>query len=102
MGKMIEVKPSELKAPFVDSEFTDLSNKLVEIYKDSPLSMNALQILSTYLIYIYPEEVDYSDPLLVEALKIVTSSYLHQNYISEHSRECEALVNDINNALNDF
>ena len=102
MGKVIEVKPSELKAPFVDEEFNDLSHKLLEKYKDSSLSMNALQILSTYLIYIYPEEVDYNDPLLIEALKIVTSSYLKQQYVSEHSIECQPLVDDINNALNDF
>lgn len=102
MGKEIEVNPSELKAPFVDEEFSDLSNILVEVYKDSSLSSTALQILSTYLIYIYPEEVDYNDPLLVEALRIVTSRYLKQSYQSERSVECEALVNDINNALNDF
>lgn len=102
MGKIIEVKPSELKPPFVDEEFSDLSNKLVEVYKDSSLSMNAIQILSSYLIYIYPEEVDYNDPLLIEALRIVTSKYLKQPYISEHSRECENLVEDIEYALNDF
>lgn len=102
MGKVIEVTPSKLKAPFVDAEFSDLSVKLMEAYKDSSLSMNALQILSTYLIYIYPEEVDYTDPMLIEALKIVTSKYLKQNYISEHSKECESLVNDINYALEDF
>lgn len=102
MGKIIEVTPSKLKAPFVDAEFSDLSAKLMEAYKDSSLSMNALQILSTYLIYIYPEEVDYTDPMLIEALKIVTSKYLKQNYISEHSMECESLVNDINFALEDF
>lgn len=102
MGKIIEVKPSELKPPFVDEEFSDLSNKLVEVYKDSSLSMNAIQILSSYLIYIYPEEVDYNDPLLIEALRIVTSKYLKQPYISEHSKECEDLVEDIEYALNDF
>ena len=102
MGKVIEVNPSQLKAPFVDEEFSDLSHKLVEVYKDSSLSMNAMQILSSYLIYIYPEEVDYNDPLLVEALRIVTSKYLKQPYMSEHSKECEELVNDINNALADF
>ena len=102
MGKIIEVNPSKLKAPFVDSEFTDLTAKLIEAYKDSSLSTNALQILSTYLIYIYPEEVDYQDPMLIEALRIVTSEYLKQHYISEHTKECESLVNDINNALEDF
>ncbi|MBE6142064.1 MAG: hypothetical protein E7175_04425 [Erysipelotrichaceae bacterium] len=102
MGKIIEVNPKELKAPFVDQEFADLSNKLVEVYKDSSLSMNALQILSTYLIYIYPEEVDYNDSKLIESLRIVTSEYLKQHYVSEHSVECEELVNDINHALEDF
>ena len=102
MGKVIEVVPSELKAPFVDEEFNDLSSKLVEVYKDSSLSMNALQLLSTYLIYIYPEEVDYNDPMLIEALRIVASKYLKQPYMSEHSKECESLVNDIENALEDF
>ena len=102
MGTLIEVNPNKLKAPFVDEEFNDLSSKLVEVYKDSSLSVNALQILSTYLIYIYPEEVDYTDPLLIEALRIVTSKYLNLPYQSEHSKECEPLVTDINNALSDF
>ena len=102
MGKVIEVNPSELKAPFIGNEFSDISSKLVEVYKDSSLSVNALQILSTYLIYIYPEEVDYSDPMLIEALRIITSKYLKQPYVSEHSKECEELVTDIENALEDF
>ncbi|MCR4880142.1 MAG: hypothetical protein K5906_04225 [Bacilli bacterium] len=102
MGKIIEVVPEDLKPPFVGQEFNDLSSRLVEVYKDSSLSMNALQILSSYLIYIYPEEVDYNDPLLIEALRIVTSKYLNQPYVSEHSKECASLVEDINNALNDF
>lgn len=102
MGTLIEVNPNKLKAPFVDEEFNDLSSKLVEVYKDSSLSVNALQILSTYLIYIYPEEVDYTDPLLIEALRIVASKYLNLPYQSELSKECEPLVTDINNALSDF
>lgn len=102
MGKVIEVTPSELKPPFINSEFTDLNERLLTAFKDSSLTMNAIQILSTYLIYIYPEEVDFNDPMLIEALHIITAKYLKQHYVSEHSVECEELVNDISNALNDF
>ena len=102
MGKVIEVVPSELKPPFVNSEFSDLNERLLSKFKDSSLTMNAIQILSTYLIYIYPEEIDFNDPMLLEALHIITAKYLKQHYISDFTNECESLVNDISNALNDF
>lgn len=102
VDKMITVNPKKLKPPFEGTEFMELKSRMQEDFKDSSLSENALQILSSYLIYIYPAEVDYSDPNLLEALKKVSSSYMRLDLEIKENEEVEEISKKIFAALEDF
>ena len=99
---MIRVNPSELNPPFMGDEYNSLLERMQETYKDSSVCENAIQILSTYLIYIYPQEIDYNDPNLLEALKIKASNYLNIPYKSDKEKECKELLDAFDIALNDM
>ena len=102
IDKVITVNPKKLKPPFEGSEFMILKSKMQEEFKDSSLSENALQILSSYLIYIYPDEVDYEDPNLLLALKKITSNYMRLDLEIEINEQVEELANKISSSLEDF
>lgn len=102
VDKMITINPKKLKPPFEGTEFMELKSRMQEDFKDSSLSENALQILSSYLIYIYPDEVDYSDPNLLEALKKVASSYMRLDLDIKENEEVEEISKKIFAALEDF
>lgn len=76
IDKVIGVNPSLLKAPFVGEPFNTLVKKLSLEFKDPSVSEHAIQILSTHIMYIYPEEIPYEQDEIVEALYQVASSYL--------------------------
>ena len=50
----------------------------------------------------YFDELDYEDPLLIEALRIVTSDMMKLDYHSELEEESRPLVSAIKQALEDF
>ena len=68
MGETIDVNPSLLKPPFVDDDFEKVVKRMEEEYKDPSITQNAISLLSSYLIYIYPKTVDLNDDVLVDAL----------------------------------
>ena len=98
-GKIIEVNPSLLHPPFIGEDFMNVAGRMQIEYKDVSLSENALQILSSYLIYIYPETVDFDNPLLLEALHIIAAKYLKIDYDSPIELECQELIKEIEEAL---
>lgn len=102
VDKMINVNPSKLHPPFVGEEFTSIKMRMQEEYRDTSLTDTAIELLSTYLIYIYPEEVDLSDHNLLVAFKIIASRYLSIPVEIEESDEIHHLVDDINQALTNF
>lgn len=102
IDKLIEVNPIKLNPPFDDTSFNNIKKKMQELYKDVSLSESALQILSTYLIYIYPDSINLDDKLLFEALHIISASYLNIEYHSSNEEECRSLVNDIRHANEDL
>ena len=68
MGRIIKVNPSQLLPPFVGNEFTNFVNDLSKELKDPSLSETAIQIVSTYIIYIYPDSLDNNFDALYAAL----------------------------------
>lgn len=76
VDSIIEVNPSKLNPPFVGEQFNNLVKKMGNTYKDPSISENAIRLLSSYLIYIYPDNLDYSDDNLLEALYLLSASYL--------------------------
>lgn len=59
-GQMIKVTPSMLPEPFVVPGFKDIDEvnfALQKEYRDPTVAQNALQLLSSYLLYIYPTDL---------------------------------------------
>ena len=78
-GELIEVKPSELKDPFVLEGIGDIeaiSQLFQNAYHNPSLVQNAVNILSSYLIYIYPNKVSFNENQL-----IVIFGYLAQDLL---------------------
>ena len=61
--KLIEVVPSELEEPFVlpnIGNMEDISSIFQNVFHDPSLSQNAVNILSSYLIYTFPNKPAYT------------------------------------------
>lgn len=61
--KLIEVVPSELEEPFVlpsIGNMEDISSIFQNVFHDPSLSQNAVNILSSYLIYTFPNKPTYT------------------------------------------
>ena len=59
--EVLKLNPSKLKEPFIIEGFrdiNDLSYVLSNTYHDPSITQNALQIISSYLLYIYPRELE--------------------------------------------
>lgn len=66
--KLIEVKPSELGDPFVLADIGDIeaiSQAFQNAYHNPSLAQNAVNILSSYLVYNYPNKPPYTADELV-------------------------------------
>ena len=101
MGEVIDVNPSLLKPPFVDDDFEKVVKRMQEEYKDPSITQNAISLLSSYLIYIYPKTVDLNDDTLVDALYHLSCEYL-QIDTSIPSKEIGERVRLIGDILSDF
>lgn len=68
-GQLIKVVPSSLEEPFLVKGFKnleDLSYAFQSMYHDPSIALNAMQIISSYLLYNYPRHIDMTaDEVLV-------------------------------------
>ena len=101
MGKVIEVNPSKLVPPFVGDDFEKVVKRMEEEYKDPSITQNAISLLSSYLIYIFPDRIDLDDDVLVDAMYHVACQYL-QIDTSIPSNAINDKVNEICEILADF
>ena len=79
MGQIIEVNPSVLEPPFIGDEFNSFLRYFQSEVKDPVVSENAIQIFSSFIIYIYPETITVSYPVLALALKYIAYEYLRMD-----------------------
>ena len=109
--EIIEVEPTKLEPPFMGDWFNDLVRKLTLELNDPSLSENAIQILSSHLMFIYPDKIDNSDEELIEALYQISGSYLHSKKESLEDRcalkglsieRVQKLIDTINFSLENF
>ena len=112
--KIIEVIPSELQEPFNIKglgNIEDLTVLFQNEYHDPSLSQNALNVLSSYMVYIYPNEVNYSKEQLLVIFGYIAKELLQikDNDLSkmcEHysldEEEIRVEVNKIKAHLEDF
>ena len=111
IDKIIEVNPSLLKPPFVGEPFNSIVRRLSTEFKDPSVSENAIQILSSHIMFIYPEGIPYEEDEIVEALYIVSTKYL-QSKTGDLINRCldkgldaervQQLVDEINFSLENF
>ena len=111
IDKIIEVNPSKLEPPFVGEPFNSVTKKLSIDFNNPSLSDNAIQILSTYIMFIYPDKINYDEEEIIEALYQISSDYL-QSKKEDLSLRCkeknldrdrvQELIDDINFALKNF
>ena len=89
--KIIEVVPSELKEPFYINRLGNIEDLTVLFqneYHDPSLSQNALNVLSSYMVYIYPDEVKYSKEQLLVIFGYIAKELL-QIKDNDLSKMCE-------------
>lgn len=65
---IIRINPSKLKPPFVDKKFNNISRRMISEFRNPTISDNAIDILSRYIMDIYPSEIEGSDDEIVAAL----------------------------------
>ena len=92
MGRIIKVNPSQLLPPFVGNEFTNFVNDLSKELKDPSLCETAIQIISTYIIYIYPDSLDNNFDALYAALYLISHEYLQSKDALSLEEICEEKV----------
>ena len=112
MGNIINVNPSKLEPPFIGDEFNSFLKYFQSEVKDPVVSENAIQILSSYIIYIYPEALSISYPMLAIALKRIAYDYLRmddEKSLEEMSiekdvplKEVQDLIQRIKDCVDDF
>ncbi len=112
MGNIINVNPSQLTPPFVGEEFNDFVREISSQLKDPSLSETAIQILSSYIIYIYPDVLPADKELLLAALEYISHQYLQSKKAPDIDEIClkkgldkdqlEQLIGQIEKAMDNF
>lgn len=111
IDQIIDVVPRHLIPPFVGEPFNGLVRRLSIELKDPALSENAIQILSTHIMFIYPDAIPYSDDEIIEALYQISSTYLHSKKEELKDRcsvkgldveRVQQLIDEINISLTNF
>jgi len=112
MGEIIDVNPSLLEPPFVDESFNTLVKQMDKEFKNPVLSQNAVQILSSHVLYTYPDKMNVDIDVTIEALYQIANQYLKSKDFESLEDRCfdknisvdevEELMKKINLSLEDF
>ena len=112
VDKIIIVNPSKLEPPFVGDEFNNFVRALQSEIKDPAVNNDAVQILSSYILYMYPEQLHLNYAVLIEALRNISEEYLQvtdrvpleQRCLEKRIdvEETEKLIQRIKEAVNNF
>ena len=111
VDEIIQVKPAELDPPFMGEWFNNLVKKLSMELNDPSLSENAIQILSSHIMFIYPDKIDNSEDEIIEALYQISGTYLQSKKDSLEDRcaaknlsieRVQELIDKINYSLENF
>ena len=89
--QLIEVVPSELDEPFIIpglGNIDDLSSLFQNEYHDPSLSQNAINVLSSCMVYIYPNKVNYSKEELLVIFGYIAKDLL-QSKDNDLDKLCE-------------
>ena len=89
---LIKVNPSKLVAPFEKDSFKKLLKDLTIKFKNPTLSEAAVRIYSTYVIYLFPDDCQYEENIVLYALYSIVAKMFNDTSIDV---EKECLENDI-------
>ena len=112
IDNIIDVNPAQLVPPFIGDDFNNFVRQLSNELKDPSLSETAIQIVSSYLIYIYPDKLNPNYGLVSSALYIIASEYLQSKDAKDiqelcvekdlNEEELELLIVRIKDAMDNF
>ena len=112
INTIMKVNPSKLEPPFIGNEFNDFLRELQSELRNPAANENAIQILSSYIIYTYPIALDINYSLLIEALRSISFEYLRiddKQTLEERCHEkgvavedVQTLIHRIKDCLDDF
>ena len=103
--RLIEVVPSELDEPFIIpglGNIDDLSSLFQNEYHDPSLSQNAINILSSYMVYIYPNKVNYSKEQLLVVFGYIAKDLLQSKdndldkLCEKHGLDKQEIIEEVN------
>lgn len=97
LDNQIKVVPSQLKPPFIGENFNNFTRRIAMEFKNPSLSENAIQILSSYIIYVYPDEPVFDD-ILFQALLEISKKYLKVDDLDDLETRCFNNDLDVNKA----
>ena len=89
-GKLIKIVPSSLEEPFLIPGFGTIDNfsfALQNEYHDPSIVQNALHLISSYLLYIYPRQIAFSSKELIVIFGYLAKKLL-MNDISDLKEVC--------------
>ncbi len=92
--KLIEVIPAELEEPFIlkgIGNMEDIASMFQNVYHDPSLSQNAVNILSSYLIYSYPNKPEFSREEI-----LVIFGYLAKDLLKVRRNNLEEMCEEYN------
>ncbi len=112
IGQVIKVNPSKLEPPFIGDEFNNFLRELQSELRNPAANENAIQILSSYIIYTYPIALNVNYAILIEALRNISFEYLRIDDEETLEKRCEQkgidleevqqLIHRIKDCLDDF
>lgn len=112
IGEIIDVNPSKIEPPFVGEPFNSIVRALDAAYRNPVLSENAISILSTHLIYIYPQPLVVDTKIIIEGLYQISNEYLNSEMKESLEERCQekgldleavkTLISDIKKSLDNF
>ena len=88
LDKIIKINPKHLLPPFDEKHFNQRIKRIEQKFNDPSLSQTAVQIYSSYLLYIYPSNPIDDEDLLFAALYAISLSYLGRNNELEIDKFC--------------
>ena len=93
---VIEINPSKLKAPFVGESFNRISKRMISEFKNPSISDNAINIFSSYIIDIYPDDIRNEDDDIIAALYMLSCDCLQIKDIPSLEEYCKKkLLNEL-------
>ena len=112
VGEIITVNPKELEPPFVGEDFNNFVKEFQKVVKNPSVNDDAIQILSSYILYMYPQKITVNYDVLIESLKTISEEYLQVEQTDTLEERCEQknlnveevkeLIFKIKEVLNDF